>query len=59
MTDIRKLADLRELDPVELAGVEGGYGLPNPQLTDDTNRLVYPPELMKHLVVPPKPQYAM
>jgi hypothetical protein len=25
MSDIREMADVRELDPVELASVEGGY----------------------------------
>jgi hypothetical protein len=54
MTDIRELADLRELDPVEMAGVLGGDGVLIP------GRPVYiPPPPMKYPEVKPKPMYEM
>ena len=49
MSDIHEMTDVRELDPVEMAGVLGGDGVPIPQGPDYTDGL-YPP-------LKPKPQY--
>jgi hypothetical protein len=43
MTDIREMTEIRELDPVEMAGVLGGDGVPIPQGPDYTDGPLYPP----------------
>jgi hypothetical protein len=52
MTDIREMTDVRELDPVEMAGVLGGDGVPITQLGPDyTDCLVFPPKPVVHYIM--------